>query len=561
MCAVAYLYVFPYFPKINNPNENVRLYMTAAIVEQGTYAIDDIRARWGWVNDAAVHHGKVFSVKSPGTSLVGVPAYALYYWGGQWLGSGFDRTVAIWVCRVTASIVPTLVFLWFFYRWLGRRTRYPVLRDATFLSVALGSLLFGYAILYVSHTLSAVCAFGAFMILFDGRHGARPNRRTSFLAGLLAAGVTFFEYPGLVVSAALTAYALAALRPRRRFLSFALGALVPTLLVMHFQWVAFENPFMPGHLYVETDALREAHHEGLYGATGFHPEAAFALLFDFGMGLLPLTPLLAFAALGFPRLLIDRRLRLEGAVALACFGLTYAAITFMNNWRGGWTIGPRYLAVVVPFVAWAALEGLDLMAQRTPRAVAVLAIGFTATALVASGLPSMYYPHIPPELDRPLDELFAVLVSHGYAPYTAGNLLGWWGTASMVPMFLLGGFALAWAAWQPHLAVRDRLSIVVGALFVGGLLMGPLLQAREPDRRVKDAVALVTRTWTPEGHDLASRLERHIAESGRVDYEDYRRLADIYFAEGRDREARRTMRAADLANQRARLLEERRPTE
>ena len=551
LCALAYLYVFPYFPAINNPNENVRLYMTAAIVEHGTYQIDEIRDRWGWVNDAAVHHGHVFSVKAPGTSLLGVPAYALYHWGG-----GDDRTTALWLCRVTASILPVLVFLFYFHAWLGRRTEHPSLRDATFVSVALGSLLFGYALLYVSHTLSAASAFGAFMLLFDARHEGRLDRWRAFLAGLFTAGVTFFEYPGLVVSIALASYGLVSVRPRSLLAAYVLGALVPTLLVMHFQWIAFENPLMPGHLYVETDALRVAHHEGVFGATGFHPDAAFTLLFDLGSGLLPLTPLLALAVVGFPRIIARRKTRLDGLVALSCFVLTYAVITFMNNWRGGWTIGPRYLAVVVPFVAWAALEGLDLMAKRAPRSVAFLAIGLAATSLVASGVPSVYYPHLPPEFTKPLAQLYDVLIEHGYAPPNAGNALGWWGTASMAPMAVLGALAVVWCAWQRHLELRDRVAVVIGALFICGILVGPLFQAPEPTREVKDAIAFVTRTWAPAGHDRAAELERHLAESGHVSFDDYRRLADLYFDEGRDREARATMRRAELAAQRARLREQ-----
>jgi len=76
--ALGYLYVFPYQDRTNNPNENVRFFMTAAIVDDHTFAIDHVRQQWGWVNDAAVYGGHAYSVKAPGTSYLGVPAYWIY---------------------------------------------------------------------------------------------------------------------------------------------------------------------------------------------------------------------------------------------------------------------------------------------------------------------------------------------------------------------------------------------------------------------------------------------------------------------------------------------------
>ena len=62
LLAVAYLWAFPYHAQVNNPNENVRYYMTVAIVEHGTFAIDRVQERWGWVNDKATRDGHVYSV-------------------------------------------------------------------------------------------------------------------------------------------------------------------------------------------------------------------------------------------------------------------------------------------------------------------------------------------------------------------------------------------------------------------------------------------------------------------------------------------------------------------
>src|SRR6185503_8042090 len=144
-----------YQSSLNNPNENVRLYMTAALVEEGRYEIDSLRQRWGYVNDAATHGGHHYSVKAPGSSLLAVPPYALYRGLCRISGHVFDRTEALWGCRVLASILPMLAFLAWFWSWLRRRASDEALALACFYSVALGSLLYGYGMLLVSHALSA----------------------------------------------------------------------------------------------------------------------------------------------------------------------------------------------------------------------------------------------------------------------------------------------------------------------------------------------------------------------------------------------------------------------
>lgn len=542
LCAFVYLFVFPHYPRINNPNENVRLYMTAALVEEGSYRIDSMRARWGWVNDAAVREGHYYSVKAPGTSFLGVPGYALYR---ALAGDRFDRTEALWASRVTGSILPTLLFLFFFHRWLGRRTAHPPLRDLVFLSVAFGSVLLGYAYLFASHATVAACAFGAFMVLYEARRRQDTGWLAAASAGLLAAAATLFEYPALLASVLLSGYALFAIRPWSRLTGFVAGALVPTLAMMHFQWRAFGSPFRPGHLYVENPAFRAGHEEGFFGATTVHPEALHALAFDYRLGLFALSPLLLLAAPGFLRLLARRSDRLDALVALAISGAMYLAICSMNIWHAGWSIGPRYLTLLIPFLAWAALAALDSLAARWPSLATTVALGGALTGFVAAGVPSLYYPHLPPGLDRPLPQLFRVLIAHDYAPHNALQFLGIYGTVSMVPVAITLVLAIVLALGRSFSPSRSSV-ILVGGSLLAALALAPQVQNAPDSSESRAQVAFITRTWSPVGRDRAAKLHDALVR-GEADSIEYGRLAAIYRAEGRDAEAAAAERAATRA--------------
>jgi hypothetical protein len=170
-----------------------------------------------------------------------------------------------------------------------------------------------------------------------------------------------------------------------------------------------------------------------------------------------------------------------------------------------------------------------------------VAVGSTLAALIASGIPSVYYPHLPPEFSHPLPQLFAVLIAHDYAPHNAAGLVGVYGTAAMVPLGLLALGAIYWCV-TPTLLPRDRLIALGAALPIAVLALLPGLLAPEPDRPVRDAVAYVTTRWSPEGHDRAARLAERLRADPEATASERRRLADLYLAEGRDRDAQRWMR-------------------
>lgn len=532
--AGAWLYVFPHYPQLNNPNENVRIYMTAALVEEHGYEISRFRARWGWTNDAACvdhapdgtlapcsgrterdHHRRYFSVKAPLASWMAVPGYAI---ARAFQDAPMQRDDGLWWMRLFASGLPMLAFFVFFHRWLGARVRSPVVRDATFVATALGSVLLGYSWMLASHSTSAAAAFTSFALLFDA-HRARlaprddPDRahptsgRTSharswwraLLAGLFATATTALEYPCFFVTLALCLYALVAFRPRPRvagerlrsvgyLMAFGVGALVPVLVVMHFQASAFGSPFSPGHLYVETEGLRAGHESGFFGADAFRLDAAWKLLFHPRLGLFATTPFFAFAVFG--AFVAWRRDRTATVVALFGCLTTYLVICLMNNWEGGWVIGPRYLVVTLPFVAVASALALDELALRSRTLAHVLALGTTAASLVTGGIPSLY-PHVPPDLDWPLAHLFPALLEASRAP---DNWLLTRGASPEVSLLPLA--ALAIGAWIfASQRTRDRRSVALSIALAAVLVAPHFAFAPERTPAIDQTVTYVVEHW------------------------------------------------------------------
>jgi hypothetical protein len=81
LLAVTYFPAYPYLQAVNNPNENTRTFLTMALVDDGTVALDRQVARHGWTNDWA----RWFAWFNAFVGIVTmVPAVALTIWS-LWL--------------------------------------------------------------------------------------------------------------------------------------------------------------------------------------------------------------------------------------------------------------------------------------------------------------------------------------------------------------------------------------------------------------------------------------------------------------------------------------------
>jgi hypothetical protein len=574
LLAVVYLTVFPYLQAINNPNENTRTYLVMALVDHGTFRLDAVVKRYGWTNDmakvpdapAASGGGSashLAAVKGPATAYLGVPVYAaqkavLRLFGRRPPGERASAAeAAAWLRTTTITLqlfvvhVPCLLFLVWLERRLRRSSRDEVLRLSAVAAVGLGTNYLAYSFVFVSHALSAVAAFAALDIIAVARlrsrgDPARASARAALLAGLWAGAVTLLEYHAAVLSVGLALYALSAFRRPRQLGAFAAGASVSVALLALFQWRSFGTPLMPGHRMMENQAFGALMGKGFISFGAPDPKAGLALLFDHGFGLFGTSPYLWAAFAGAIALVLSpwgtrvssRNRRREGLTA----GALLAAISFSLSasviWRGGWTIGPRYLGAAPPLLALLCLAAFEALARSGApwrRELArALAIGLCVASFVQGGAIGLVVSTLPESIVRPVPQVLLPLLALRVVPHHALELLGvgsswpFW----LAPLAAAGALATLAVARAP--SARALALRLAGASAVAALALVPALRLPqgEPDAG-PEVRALFYSKWEPAGRD-ALALARLRASDDPCAWLEVARLEDTL---GRPREA------------------------
>ena len=593
---VVYTCVFPYLAKANDPNENVRTYMTMALVEQHTFRIDAMVERHGWVNDMArvpdkkTKESHYYSVKAPAVSYAGVPFYWLMTkiaprFGHKVPGPSAKAEDRAWWFRATTLVLriftvqlPCFFFLVWFERWLRKTTPDPVLRLSAVTAVGLGTNYLAYALMFASHAPFAAAAFASFAVItgervrsrdVSGPNGlavaasllggaglaatallwkrvpvsslfwpagtvglgalsvlvalaalsptgalrCRPGR--AFLAGLLAGLATLLEYHALPVSLGLALYALTAFfRPTRAAL-FAVGAALSALALMFFQWRAFGDPFMPGHRLSENPAFAALLNQGYFGIGKPSLEVAKDISLSHAFGLFGTSPFMWLGFLAIPFALFGtfgarferRHRRIATMTWILLMAVLWTTVSAAINWRGGWTVGPRYLGAAPPFFAWGAVCGLERFAGTSllRRTLARALAGGTAIAsTIQTGLISIMINTIPETVTRPLPQLAIPLARTAFVPHHALELFGW---MAPWPWYGVAGCLLC-AALLAALAPSDdgyasfflRVPLV---LFFAAVALRPAFSEPEEDEGTElNAIEYFVHDWEPPARDI-----------------------------------------------------------
>jgi hypothetical protein len=461
--AVVYLYAFPYFDKLRSANEMPRILMTKAMVDHHVFHLDKVQGELFTRSDTSIApNGHIYPNKPPGPSLLAVPVYALC----KLLHFKSLRAVT-WAFRVTVVTLPSLLFLPLFYRFSRRFSTDEPSRRAALVAYALGSQAMPYALLFMSHALTAIFAGAAFVsavVLVRG--GTRHRAWAALWVGLSCSIAVSMDYqsalPSLVIGLYVVAFA------RRRVLNVVLmaaGALPIAAFLAYYHHVAYGGVLKTGYSYAVDTALKNGF-MGLVGPTWVSFVNTVLLPSN---GLLTLAPWVLLAFVGMIVAAVNREVRRRcGAEALACAVILFADILMLSSLvpymsRSGWAVGPRYMTLAMPFVAWLALVGLQ--AAKRNRVTHVLSLALVLTSVAVFVVGGTTFPHWPDRLQNPLYDLVFPLLGRGYAVHSLGTALGLSGIWAILPLYLFALVAVLWllGLWQRGRIVKAATVCVLAA--------------------------------------------------------------------------------------------------
>jgi hypothetical protein len=194
------------------------------------------------------------------------------------------------------------------------------------------------------------------------------------------------------------------------------------------------------------------------------------------------------------------------------------------NWRGGWTVGPRYLGAAPPFLAFGAVVALEAFSGNSSarRALArALAGGLMLASVAQTGLVSLVYNSVPEAVTRPLPQFAWPLLRAGFVPHHAGELVG-----LDSPAVFYGVLASAFAAvlvaafWPAQRPASESLRTYGVRVLVMGIVLGiglrPALSKAAPGEGGDGAAELrnFVAAWEPPGRDFVTTARRHAAIAG-----------------------------------------------
>lgn len=380
-------------------NDRSRWCTIRALVEQGTYAIDDIQTQPGWDTiDMVKHDGRLYSSKPPllPTLLAG-PYWIVYQTTGATLAThpyAIGRGMLLLV-----QVLPLLIYFALLARIVERYGTTDWGRIFVVATAVFGTFLTTFAVTLNNHVIAAACAmaaiYPALRIVYDGERRLRYFAWAGFFAAFTAAN----ELPALAFLAAVAAgLLLTAWRPT--LVAFAPAAIVVAAGFFGTNYAA-HGSLIPAYAhrgdgegenwyeytYERGGRTRDSYWKNRQGIDqGEASPALYAVHVLIGHhGIFSLTPVWLLTLVGFvlacrPGTALRQLTLLTALVSLACVTF-YLSRPLIDRNYGGMTSGMRWFFWLAPLWLLAMLPAADWFASRRwARGVALVALALSVLA-------------------------------------------------------------------------------------------------------------------------------------------------------------------------------------
>jgi hypothetical protein len=510
---------FAYFYQGSDPGSAAQFDLMRAMVERHSLSIDG----YAPFDATAVvlHHGHYYSAKAPGAAFSGLLQWILFSHALAPLAArdtALHSALSTWLTTIFTTGIAVALMCIVMYRLALSFGAPPGRSAAIALTLSLATTVFPYATAIDGGPIAAACLLSAFYLLVT--HRLNPESRRAVVAGALAGWAVLCDFPALVIAGVLAVYAAVRLENRRHVAAFAAGAAAVALILIAYNFAAFDDPVFIGYAAERLPGNPQllANAAALAGFTYPRSEILWNILIDPRRGLLYCNPVLTLVlpALGF--FLHRRALRAEFIVVLSAI----VAMLVLNasyggsvaSW-GGDAVGPRHLAPALPLMVIA----LAFVPSEWNWLLAILTLVSAFLMLMATAVD----PHFPYEYANPVGDfvwpayLRGDLALNGAAFFgtaaPAGNSIAFnlgklMGLPREFQLWPLAGFWIAAGIWMmrtlelwPRGSVEMRIASAATIVVIAAMVAPPVAYAvSDPiGAPTSKLVGGVEKIWTHAG--------------------------------------------------------------
>ena len=421
-CSVFFFQIYPHFIFTN---EHSRLLLTSAIVDEGTVQIDEGILRFGDTQDKAGFNGHFYSDKAIGTSILAIPIYAV----AKTIGLEPDAGKYLFWLKLFCVTIPSIFFLIFITNFWETNFNGTHNKSLAFV-FAFGTIAFPYSLQFISHHLTGIVLFLSFYFAFTAANRIERVNMNLFLGGVSAGAAMLLEYPAILQVGMIFLYVLLRSEITRRQSFVFIGGLIPfVLLMLGYNYIIFNDPFDVTYKHMSDPIHVEQHSKGLIGLRLPDVEALYGLLLSSSRGLFFFSPILFFSIPGIYLLIRNRKFRAEGILIV---GIVLSSLFFhsgMSNWDGGWSLGPRYLTPLVPFLMTAVAYFVAQSMNETTFKLNLLFLLLSMISVFFVTIGTITFPFPAPDVPNPVFTLFVPLFINGAFSKNVAEYFGIHGAA------------------------------------------------------------------------------------------------------------------------------------